>query len=153
MSRIVKEFFCKLHGEFEGATHKCPHCGHGRFSVQEIRTAPAYRRPGKMAWIDRQARGIAEDAGLSDLRPDGQSGTSALTAELRKRELQAQAAEKRGERRTTPYWAEVPHAAAGFSKGGESPKVDGALFGTKYGTRINYSDIPAPRPRYVKAPE
>jgi len=156
LSRIVKEWRCAMHGEFENPSGVCPACKNRHHVRQEIRTAPAYRRSGKMAFIDQQSRRIAEESGLSTLSGDPKSGISALEADRRRKQLSAESeAKRRGERIMVPHWAPVPHATPGFSQThGEVPKVDGAMFGARHaGPAINYSDIPQPRPQFVKRPE
>ena len=119
--------------------------------VREIRTAPAYRRPGKMAWIDTQMREIAAENGLTDMRSDGKAGVSVLADAQRRKQLAAEKAARATGRPTIPTWVDVPHAAAGFSQRKEQPKtVDGSMFGVKHANRVDWENIPQPRPHFVK---
>jgi hypothetical protein len=151
---IVKEWNCRAHGEFENASGKCPSGCPKSFVVQEIRTAPAYRRPGKMKWVDQQMRGIAADAGLTDMRSDGKAHISVRAADQRRKELAAQAKMKRdgpAGRNTMPHWVDVKHAQAGFSQRKEAaPTVSGADFGVRHQNAVPWGKIPAPRPMIVK---
>lgn len=99
---VVKEWKCEAHGEFDGPEKHCVDCGHGDFVVQEIRTAPAFRRKN-MKVIDETFRMIADDHGLTDLKNDVKSGESVL-----QRMQKLPQYEK-------PRWGEVPHAQPGFS--------------------------------------
>lgn len=141
---IVKEWRCAAHGEFENSTGKCPSGCPRSMVVQEIRTPPAYRRPGKMAWIDRQMQGIAADAGLTDMKSDGKAGVSVLANEMRRKELAGQAQQKKtGGKPLFPTWLDVPHAAPGFSrqKDAKVPTINAGQFGTNTGKDI-LGDIP-----------
>jgi hypothetical protein len=149
---IVKEWNCRAHGEFENASGKCPSGCPKSFVVQEIRTAPAYRRPGKMRWVDQQMKGIARDAGLTDMRSDGKAGISVRAADLRRKQVAAEAeSRKSGMPNTMPHWVDVAHAKPGFSQRGEAaPTVTAQTFGTRHQNQVPWGKIPAPRPLIVK---
>ena len=150
---IVKEWRCRAHGDFENASGKCPSGCPKSFVVQEIRTAPAYRRPGKMRWVDNQMRGIARDAGLTDMRSDGKAGISVLAADQRRKQVAAENQSRRdgSDVKTYPHWVDVKHAAPGFSQRKEqAPVVSNATFGTRHANAVPYGKIPAPRPMFVK---
>lgn len=141
---ITKEYRCKAHGPFEAFEPKCPggKCPKS-WIVQEIRTAPAYRRSGKMRFIDDQLKGIARDAGLSDMRT-GDPGESVLSKV------------KKTPADLMPRWGEVPHAAPGFSReGGKAPVVSASTFGTQpsAASKIWESPPPPPKPIYQGRPK
>jgi hypothetical protein len=150
---VVKEYRCDFHGEFDSTTGRCPSGCKKEFIHREFRTPPNYRRPGKMAWTDRQMREIAAENGLTDMRSDGKAGVSVLADAQRRKQLAAEAkAKKEGGRQLTPHWVEVPHAKPGFGRipGAEVPKVDGSMFGVKHANHVAWDKIPPPRPHFVK---
>ena len=146
---IIKEWRCLAHGAFENATGKCKRGCPQDWITREIRTAPSYRRSGRMRFVDEQLKGIASDHGMTDLSNDPKSNESVLQRMLSKKRLQSQD--------VMPHWVEVPHAKPGFSQEGSAavPTVNGAQFGTVTGRDI-LGDIPKPpvsfpkpRPIYV----
>ena len=74
---ILREYRCKAHGEFEAYAPECPYGCSARFVTVEIRTAPAYHN-GRTANTDRNLRGLAEQAGLTDMKNDPKSGESVM---------------------------------------------------------------------------
>lgn len=113
----LKEWRCAAHGEFENTSGVCRPCGNKRFVKQEIRTAPAYRRPN-MKFIDGTLREIAQDAGLTDLKNDPKAGVSVLEAMRKKPQFM-------------PEWVPLEHAAPGFSANKDIavPKVSAESMG------------------------
>jgi hypothetical protein len=108
----LKEYRCAAHGPFENYDALCPHGCPRAFVKQEVRTAPAYQHK-KTRFVDQQLRGIAQDAGLTNLKNDPKSGTSVMH-ELRKGAVQ------------NSRWLGVQHAKPGFSqrKGETAPVFD-----------------------------
>lgn len=100
---ILKEYRCAAHGPFEGFDRLCPYGCPDVFVKQEVRTAPAARRPGTMKFIDEQLKGIAKDYGVTDLKTDPKANLSALDHQRRKTEHK-------------PEWIPIAHAAPGFSR-------------------------------------
>lgn len=149
---IIKEYRCAAHGPFDSTTGKCPSGCRKSMVVREIRTAPAYRRPGKMAWTDTQMRAIAAENGLTDMRSDGKAGVSVRADALRRKQLAAEREAKRtGGRVLHPHWVDVPHSAPGFSRRKEQVKtVDGSMFGVVHKNDVPWDQIPKPRPFIVK---
>lgn len=74
MSRVLKEWRCRAHGEFENSTGKCPACGHARMSVQEFRT-PFKHVGAKTKNSDRVVKQLAMDYRLSDVKNDKAGGS------------------------------------------------------------------------------
>lgn len=154
---IVKEFYCRAHGEFESTTGRCPSGCAASIVQREIRTAPAYRRSGTLKFIDQQLSLIAAENGLSDMRVDPRDGNSVMDREMRRRELEKQAFEKKtGAQLPRLHWADVKHAEAGFSRNPKIavPKVDASAFGTKPSAAADFykSPPPPPRPIFVGKP-
>jgi len=150
------EMVCAAHGPYESTKKRCKHGCPDEWQKQEIRTAPAFRRSGNMRFIDQQLKGIAEDAGLTDLRNDPKANESVLQKAMRMKQLKAPD--------TMPHWGAVPHAKPGFSQnpGAEIPRVAGSNFGTVTGRDIlgeiprapvGPQAFPAPRPLYVAKPK
>lgn len=113
---ILKEFRCKAHGEFESYSPKCPYGCSDRFVEREIRSVPAYHN-GRTANTDRNLRGLAEQAGLTDMRNDPKSGESVM-AGARRGDYSAQ-------------WSKVPEgkvSAADFGVQGDS-QIKPGMFG------------------------
>jgi hypothetical protein len=100
---VLKEYRCAAHGPFEDFAPMCPYGCPDVFVKQEIRTAPAARRPGTMKFIDEQLKGIANDYGVTDLKTDPKANLSALDYQRRKTEHKAE-------------WIPIAHAAPGFSR-------------------------------------
>lgn len=138
------ELRCRAHGEIENSAKRCPHGCPADWVTQEIRTPPAYRRSGKMRFVDQQLKGIAQDAGLSDLKNDPKAGLSVLDCVKKTPEQQR------------PRWGEVPHAAPGFSRDpkAEVPKISGQNFGTQPSSASKFYETPPPppRPQFVGRP-
>src|SRR5579862_7318012 len=109
---VMKEYRCAAHGPFENYDAICPAGCPRAFVKQEIRTAPSFQRKATR-FVDQQLRGIAEDAGLTNLKNDPKSGTSVMQ-ELRKGAVQKS------------KWLGVEHARPGFSRreGEKAPVFD-----------------------------
>ena len=76
---ILKEFNCRAHGNFEAYSPVCPYGCSERFVDRVILTAPAYHT-GRTARTDRNLRGLAEQAGLTDMKNDPKSGESVMSS-------------------------------------------------------------------------
>ena len=122
---ILKEYRCKAHGEFEAYAPECPYGCSARFVEREFRTAPAYH-DGKTARTDRNLRGLAEQAGLTDMRNDPKSGESVM------------AATKRGNFK--PQWGAVPEGKVGAADFGVQPDnaLTPGMFSKKIPTAIRH---------------
>lgn len=133
---VLKEWRCKAHGAFESTKKRCPSGCPESWVVQEIRTPPAYRRSGRMKWVDEQAKAIAKENGLSDMKADPKANISVL-----------EAAKRSGQSR----WVDVPHAAPGFSRdpNAKVPTVSGANFGTAHQAPFSVTQTPPPPPRPI----
>lgn len=97
---VMREWRCMFHGPFDATESTCDACGHDEFVSQEIRTAPAFKSK-RTTVADQILRGIAQDAGLTDLKNDPKGGVSVLQALQKTNDV------------STPRWMEVPHAAPG----------------------------------------
>lgn len=63
---VIKEFFCKAHGNFEAMEAACPH-GCSASAVQRVfLTAPGY--PQQMHGIDRTLNNLANDYNMTDMK-------------------------------------------------------------------------------------
>lgn len=120
---ILKEYRCKAHGEFEAYSPKCPYGCSDRFVSQEIRTAPAYHN-GRTAATDRNLRGLAEQAGLTDMRNDPKSGESVMDG-VRRGNYKSQ-------------WGKVPEGKVGADSFGVQPdsQIKPGMFGKTLPTAI-----------------
>ena len=134
---VLREWRCLAHGPFESFDAMCPHGCPEAFVQQEIRTAPAARRPGTMRFIDNQLKGIANDYGVTDLRTDPKANLSALDMQRRRQEHK-------------PHWVEIPHAAPGFSQTGEAaPVFKPESMGFTPSEGMKDLKLPKPRPNIV----
>ncbi len=133
---VMREWRCAAHGPFESTHHACPKGCPKQFVTQEIRTAPAYQQK-KTRFVDQQLRGIAEDAGLTNLKNDPKSGTSVMD-ELRKGEQKSK-------------WLGIEHAKPGFSrrKGEAAPVFDPRASGFIPPDKPLVQNLPKPVPRIV----
>lgn len=114
---ILKEWRCVAHGIFENTSGRCKSGCPQAFVKQEIRTAPAYRRPN-MGRIDSTLRMIAHDHGLTDLKNDPKANISVLQALQKTKDVDK------------PRWMSIPHAKPGFSQTGDkAPVFDGKAMG------------------------
>lgn len=108
MSRILKEWRCAAHGEFENASGKCPAGCSKRFVTQEFRTAPAIKH-GRTSTADGLVGALAKDFGLSDIAI-AREGESVM------QNLRKKATDR-------PLWGDVPHNDPGWSQRGEAAKT------------------------------
>lgn len=148
----IFEMVCAAHGPYESEAKSCPYGCVSQWQRQEIRTAPAYRRSGSMRFVDQQLAAIAAENGLSDMRVDPRDGNSVMDRELRRRELARRSDEKRtGAKIPRQHWAEVPHAAPGFSRDPKVsvPTVNAARFGTKVSAAADFYKNPPPPPHPI----
>jgi hypothetical protein len=137
---VLKEYRCAAHGPFEDFAPMCPYGCPDVFVKQEIRTAPAARRPGTMKFIDEQLKGIANDYGVTDLKTDPKANLSALDHQRRKTEHK-------------PEWIPIAHAAPGFSRqaDGKVPtfKPESMGFSPVPEASAMTAKLPKPRPNIV----
>jgi hypothetical protein len=120
---VLHDYRCKSHGLYEAYAPKCPYGCSARFQSLEFNQAPSYHN-GRTANTDRNLRGLAEQAGLTDMKNDPKSGESVM-AGVRRGNFAAQ-------------WGGVPEgkvSAADYGVQGDAQITPG-MFGKGIPTQV-----------------
>ena len=140
--RVLKEYRCLAHGEFEGYTEVCPH---GCDTVERVfRTA--FSIGGQSKNIDKTVDTLMADYGMTDVRNNG--GETSVMEALR-----------RGQTDYAPKWGSMPQVRAGEGGNavGSMLAMQGAPSANVTGMLKDGGVLEAPRaiplsPKHVDAP-